>query len=313
MTSICQPLEPEQPARPLPVRELLADFSIEATPKQVASMDGGFDALMPAGSTVYVPFLPGADFAETIEAARRLAASGMRPVPHLAARAVPGREALDRWLARLAEAGADSLLLIAGDLAKPAGPFSDTMQILDTGLLQRHGFRAVGVAGHPEGHPAADDAALAGALAYKQVYARETGTDMWLVTQFAFEVAPVTAWLDGLRDAGIALPVRVGLPGPAKLRTLISFALSCGVATSARALMKRPDIAGKLLGRWHPEELVTGLAGYRRDNPDGPLAGIHVFPFGGVKQSIDWFGALQTGAIVPAGAEAPLPEAAAPA
>jgi methylenetetrahydrofolate reductase (NADPH) len=312
MTTFCQPLDPAPAEVILPVSELLADFSIEATPRQVSKIPS-FAALLPAGTSVYVPFLPGAAFGETIDAARRLMDEAMRPVPHLAARAVPGRAQLDSWLGSLADAGVSSLLLIAGDLAEPAGPFGDTMQILDSGLLERHGFSRVGVAGHPDGHPAADEAALASALAYKQAYATATGAEMWVVTQFAFDAEPIRLWLDSLPGLGVTLPVRVGLPGPAKLRTLISFALSCGVAASARALAKRPDMAGKLLGQWQPDELVTALARHRMERPDGQLAGVHVFPFGGLKTSAAWFGGVRDGAIALPGAGGRLPEAAAPA
>lgn len=279
------------------VRDLVADFSIEATPKHIADR-GGLAGILPAGTHVYVPFLPGADFADTVEACATLRRDGFRPVPHLAARAVAGRDELGDWLERLSAAGADALLLIAGDLVKPRGAFGSTLDVFDTGLLERHGFRSIGVAGHPEGHPVVDEAELTRALAHKAAYARSTGAALQLVTQFVFEAEPVCRWLDRLAEQDFGPPARVGLPGPAKPRTLIAYALQCGVAASARMLRRRPNAAGMLFGRWYPDEILLALADYRAKRPDAPLAGVHAFPFGGLQRSAEWFGALKDGSLV---------------
>ena len=278
------------------VRDLVADFSIEATPKHIADR-GGLAGLLPLGTSVYVPFLPGADFADTVEACATLRRDGLHPVPHLAARAVASRAELADWLERLSAAGADALLLIAGDLAKPRGAFASTLDVFDTGLLERQGFRSIGVAGHPEGHPVVDEAELTRALAHKAAYARETGAKLQLVTQFVFDAEPVCRWLDWLAERDFGMPVRIGLPGPAKPRTLIAYALQCGVAASARMLRRRPNAAGMLFGRWYPDEILLALADYRAKRPDGPLAGVHAFPFGGLQRSAEWFGALADGSL----------------
>lgn len=276
------------------LNSLLADFSIEATPGQVAK-GTEFTSQLASGSQVYVPFLPGAPFQETVDAVRLLARAGMRPVPHLPARAIAGREALRPQLGALRDAGADTLLLIAGDLAEPAGRFTSTLDILETGLLAEYGFDRLGVAGHPEGHPVADARELRRAMATKAAYARETGAQMWLVTQFTFAADPVIAWLDEIEADGINLPVRVGLPGPAKLRTLISFALKSGVAASARMLAKRPDMANMLFKRWYPDEVLDGLVAHKAARPDSLLSGVHVYAFGGLKTSATWFAEKRDG------------------
>jgi methylenetetrahydrofolate reductase (NADPH) len=68
--------------------------------------------------------------------------------------AASGRAALERFLERAAgEAGVARCLLIAGDLATPAGPFADSASIIETGLLEHSGIKVVAIGGHPEGHP----------------------------------------------------------------------------------------------------------------------------------------------------------------
>lgn len=288
----------QQSAVAAELHALASDASIEVTPRSLAGAAPPA-RLQAAGTSVYVPFLPRAHFEDTVAACRRLAREGVRPVPHLAARAVPSRPDLADWLGRLADIGVDSLFLIAGDVRVPHGPFSDTLGILESGQLQRHGFLRVGIAGYPEGHPAIDAAALHQALAQKAKYARDTGTDMWLVTQFAFEAKPVVAWLRAVRDGGIALPVRVGVPAPGKLQTLLGFALQCGVGASAKALIRRPVSGRKLAGRWTPDDLLVDLARHRLADPTIPMVGIHLFPFGGVRQGTEWLGALRERAARP--------------
>ncbi len=287
------------------VCSLADNASVEMTPGSQAYA-GELAHLLGAGTAVYVPYLPRARFEDTISACRHLVGEGLAPVPHVAARAVASRGRLDGWLGELAAAGVDSLFLIAGDTGKPCGPFADTLQILDTGLLQRHGFRKVGMGGFPEGHPHADAAAARRVLALKAAYARETGTDMWLVTQFAFEAEPVANWLRALRDDGFAFPVRIGIPGPTQLRTLLAFALRCGIGASAKALAQGPAMARKLASRWSPDLLVAGLARGWLADPLAPIAGIHVFPFGGIRQSAEWLASLReaaSGMIIATGAD----------
>lgn len=273
------------------LRQLVEGFSIEATPRQLASA-GSLKSLLPPGTGVYVPYLPRASMADTVGACRQLAAAGFRAVPHVTARAASSRAKLDEQLARLEETGAKSLLLIAGDRRRPAGPFKSTLDVLDTGLLQAHGFDEIGVAGHPEGHPSADERILVEALHRKAAYAADTGARMWIVTQFAFSAEPVIDWLERLRQEGIELPVRVGLPGPAKPQTLLRYALQCGVGASSRMLARRPDAVTHLLGRWTPEAMLPPLARYQSERPAAGVAGIHVFPFGGLLKSVDFFSNL---------------------
>jgi methylenetetrahydrofolate reductase (NADPH) len=167
-------------------RSLAMSASIEVTPGSLADA-APLARLLGPGTAVYVPFLPRAHFRDIVSACRLLIEQGLHPVPHLAARAVRSQRQLEDWLGQLASAGVESLFLIAGDTYRPSGPFADTLRILDTGLLQRDGFKRLGIAGYPEGHLRIDTAVLRRALAFKIAYARETGTEMWLVTQFVFE------------------------------------------------------------------------------------------------------------------------------
>jgi len=265
---------------------LLADVSLEATPKQLAGVPD-LAARLPAGTAIYLPALDKVAETARLEAARRLVREGLRPVPHLAARRLAGTGELDDRLAAWRDVGVEELLLIAGDVVRPAGAFTSTLDVLATGLLERHGFKRMGVAGHPEGHAVADRETLAAALRAKAAYAREHDVEMWIVTQFAFEAAPLAAFEAGLRHHGPALPVRAGLPGPATARTLMTYAWQCGVGVSARVLSRRPS-AARLLGRWAPDAVVDALARHRGERPASLVQGLHVYPFGGLAAALDW-------------------------
>lgn len=268
---------------------LLGTLSFEATPKQLGA-NPVFVASVPRGAQVYLPALPSVSESSRVDAARELVGAGLRPVPHLAARRLASRaEASDR-LVRWREAGIDTLLLIAGDPTTPAGPFRHSLDLLATGLLERAGFARVAIAGHPEGHPAADGVTLLAALREKAAYARATGTEMWIVTQFAFDAAPIAAFDARLRAEGLALPIRVGLPGPATPRTLMAYAWQCGVAVSARVLARRPEVA-RLAGRWRPDGLVDALAAHVAADRSSLIEGLHLFPFGGLGAALEWRGA----------------------
>ena len=267
------------------LRDLAVGASVEAMPRQLPS-GGGLGRVLPRGATVYVPFPPKARRSATVAACKQLVEARMQPVPHLPARCLADARQLARWLGDLAEAGVDSLMLVAGD-GVPKGPYADTLDVLDSGLLTDFGFRRLGITAYPEGHPAIADDALGRALHRKAEYAAATNTEMWIVTQFVFSPEPALDLLRRMRDEGPGLPVRIGMPGPTKAHTLLAYAARCGVGTSAKALSARPAIA-RMLGGWSPNAVARALARERFEHPSTPLAGIHLFAFGGLAAAAEW-------------------------
>jgi len=276
-------------ASALPAIGLLADnASLEIAPDQLA----GYSAAslceeLPTGTEVYVPWLPKSQWQETVQACGQLRGIGMVPVPHLAARSVASAVELDERLGALAAAEVDRLLLIAGDQAKPSGPYADALAVLQSGKLLAHGFRRVGVAAHPEGSSHARKSETDAALAGKLKYAAKNDMSMWVVTQFVFAAAPALGFLERLRCEHPTLPVRIGIPGPAKLSTLVAFAARCGVGASLRTLTRRPE-AARLLAQWSPDALLEALAEHPLAGSECASVGIHVFAFGGVGGALRW-------------------------
>ena len=285
-TNIATPIDGVVEAARELEREFARGASVELTPRQVAAVDD-LTSHLPLGTRVYVPSIPGAEWRETTVACERLHEGGMVAVPHLAARSIAHLKELDSRLKGLAEVSVTELMLIAGDRKRPMGTFRDTLDILDSGALVEHGMTGVGIAGYPEGHSVVDHAALAMSLSRKLEYADATGTEMWMVSQFAFRADKVLSWLDMVRRTSESLPVRVGLAGPAQLKTVLAFAARCGVGVSARALARRPG-ALRLLNNWVPDSMLQALARHRVASPESPISGIHLFTFGGLPQTSRW-------------------------
>lgn len=277
------------------IRELLRGYTAETTPGAAAKISD-YRAHLPAGTTVYVTFLPGADFADTVSVCTRLRGEGFEPVPHLAARSLPSERFLDEQLARLAgEAGVTHVLAIGGATASPVGPFSDSMQVMETGLLDRHGIRRIGVAGHPEGSPDIPDRAVTAAIAWKNAFAERTDADLYIVTQFCFEAAPIIDWDRRLRAEGNRLPVRIGIPGLATFKSLLAHAKACGVGPSMAFLSRQARSLRKLLTVSTPDRLVASLADFRAMEPDCAIEGVHMYPLGGLRKTADWCRAVTDG------------------
>ena len=131
---------------------LLSSASVEISSRghQIAELPDHFVA----GTDVTITFLPGDNYRHNVETATALRRAGYNPVPHIAAREMASREALDDFLARAqGEAAVSRILLIAGDVAAAKGPFKSTRDVCASGLIEAHGIASVSVAGHPEGHP----------------------------------------------------------------------------------------------------------------------------------------------------------------
>jgi methylenetetrahydrofolate reductase (NADH) len=278
------------------VRRLMSPFSVEITPREAATLPPPEDVLAP-GTAVYLTFLPNRPWEETVAVARTVADAGMRPVPHLAARAVPDRDALRRMLADLTAAGAEDVLVLAGSLDTPAGEFSESAQILDSGCLEEAGIRRVGVVGHPEGHQDVDDAELFRALLDKCRIARARGFDLHLVTQFAFAPEPIVAWERRIRAAGVDVPVHVGLPGLTSPARLLRFGLRCGVGASIKVLRHQAGGVLKLATSHvhHPDATLVGLAAAVAAEPRSLLRAVHFFPFGALVPTAAWAADIRDG------------------
>lgn len=285
-------LKVEESSMPALMAAFLSRLSIEITPKQVEKI-GLLKERLPQGTCVYVALIDPADIALQVEAVAAIRAAGLEPVPHVPARFVRDRDDLDGRLAAFAErAQVRQALVLGGGAPQPLGIYDAAIQLLETGLFQAHGIAKIGVAGHPEGNPdiikAKGEAALVEALQLKQAYLARHNIAGYIATQFLFEAGPVAYWAKGLRDQGITLPVHVGVPGPATIKTLVKYAAMCGVGNSARFIRKQALNVTKLLTVSSPDGFVENLAKLHFEKPELGIAAPHLYPFGGFDKLLDW-------------------------
>lgn len=283
------------------IAEFLSGFSIEVMPRTAAKVES-FSDILPAGTRVYIAHIEGTPIEDMVATARRIAGEGFPVMPHFPARGIRGRAELTDWVARYrGEAGIKQALLLGGGYDRPVGEFDNSMQLVETGLFD--GFTRLHVAGHPEGNrdidPDGSDRAVMEALRWKQAFSERTDAEMAITTQFCFEAEPVIAWADRLRAEGIRLPIHIGVAGPAKLQTMIKFAMACGVGPSLRVLQRRAADVTKLVLPFTPEAVLRDLAAHKAAHPDLQIEQVHFFPLGGIPQTAafcDEFGNLHAGA-----------------
>ncbi len=267
----------------------------EVTPTQAARLDD-MGGLLPTGTSVNVTFLPGAAFADTVATAKLVKKAGLRPVPHFAARSFASKAQLVEGLDQLqSEVGVDEVLVIAGGLDHPLGPFDNSMQLLETGLFEHYEIRRIGVAGHPEGSPDMSTDAIIEALQWKNAYARANGLEMYVTTQFCFDPAAIIDWAANLKALGNKLPIHIGIPGPANLKTLINYARLCGIGPSLRVLTRQARNITRLMTVSAPVTLVAALARHTAEQPDCGIVKAHVYPLGGVKRMAGWLAEIEAG------------------
>ena len=266
--------------------EMLPSASVEVSSRghQLTELRNNFAP----GRDITITFLPGDNYRRNVDTASALRRAGYNPVPHIAAREMANRDALDDFLARArGEADVTRVLLIAGDVALAKGPFKSSLDVCASGLIETRGILSVSVAGHPEGHPYLSAANAFKTLEAWRDWGRQTKICVDVVTQFCFESAPILGWIAELEARGIGLPVIVGLAGPATPATLTKFALRCGIGNSMRSLRNQIGRFGRLLTDTGPDDVMRGLQSAPKA-ATAPIAGFHLFPFGGLRKAGGW-------------------------
>ena len=219
----------------------------------------------------------------TVDLAVRLAGHGYSVTPHLAARQIRDGAHLADLVARLHEAHVDSAFVIGGDSPEPAGRFTDALALLEALDQVGNPFQRIGIAGYPEGHARIDRGLLEKAFERKAPYATHA------ITQICFDADATVGWARHVKQRGIRLPIRVGLPGVVSRKKLVRISAGLGLGQSARFLLKQQSLFWRffLPGGYHPGRLARRLAPHL-ELPDTHLDGFHFFTFNEVASTETW-------------------------
>jgi methylenetetrahydrofolate reductase (NADPH) len=271
--------------------ELLAGSSLEISPRELHRAQA-VAALLPADTCVYIPSLPGLPLGRTLEAVAAVRAAGLDPVPHVSARRVLDRDAFREFLKQAVSFGVHRVLLIGGDEPRAKGPYNDSLEVLESGVLAESGVREIGVGGYPEGHPRITPSVLHQSLNRKISLAREQKLGLYVVTQFCFSPQRVVDYCAGLARSQPDLPVYVGVAGPTDPLALARYAQRCGVSVSLRALRNLGSGIAKLVTHTDPREHVVAIARYARSREPSNVIGVHLYSFGGAERTAAWMRGL---------------------
>ena len=234
------------------------NFSIEIGP--VTDLES-----LPKLKDVYITLLPGGDFKETADQAKKLVKKGFNPIPHFPARSIENEAQLKEYISRCKDGGTKQVLVIGGS-RKPVGDFDSSIQVLETGYFEN---MKIGIAGHPEGSPDISDSKLEKAMNDKKPYAD------YIVTQWLLDPQPIIDFISKQ-----TVPVHVGITGPLKITSLIKFANIVGAKNSLNFLKSNFSKALDLMKPKDPNDLI-GKVKSQTDN-------FHIYTFGGLKETNKW-------------------------
>lgn len=274
------------PAWANPPLAITEGFSLEMTARDTAALHEAAPRI-PPDTPLSVTFLPGEMQEARVAAAVAVRELGFEPMPHFSARRILSEDDFEGYLRSVVrDAGVTRCFIVAGDPPEPMGPYFDTMALIRTGAFERAGVKAIGIGGHPDGHPVMSKAQCWEVLATKIGEIEARGMAALVVTQFSFDSQACLDWLAELRARGIDTPVRIGIPGPAGIKRLLSFAARCGVGASTAVLRKYGISVANLLGTAGPDRLVDALA--EGLGPQHGKVRLHFYPFGGLARTLEW-------------------------
>tara|TARA_B100000902_G_scaffold62043_1_gene68993 strand:+ start:81 stop:935 length:855 start_codon:yes stop_codon:yes gene_type:complete len=273
-------------------KDFISDYSIEVVPNSAAKIES-FSDLLPQNTRVYIAHLEKEDIRTMVSTAKRLSDEGFTVMPHFPARIIKNQSVLNDWISMYQnEAGVNEALLLAGGSTKPIGELDSSIQLIESGLFDKAGFKRLHIAGHPEGSKDIDPDGgiknVSEALSWKQEFSKRTDASMAIATQFCFDADIVKKWADRIKEDGIDIPIHIGIAGPAKLQTLLKFSVECGIGASMKILTKRAKDITKLLLPYKPTQILNDLAEYKSQDPELNIEQVHFFPIGGIKQTTNW-------------------------
>ena len=273
-------------------KDFISGYSIEVIPRSAAKIES-FAEILPKDTRVYIAHIQNEEIEAMVATAKRLYEEGFNVMPHIPARMIKNQSMLHDWISMYQhEAGVNEALLLAGGSNTPIGDFDSSIQLIESGLFDKAGFKRLHIAGHPEGckdiDPDGGYKNVSAALSWKQEFSKRTDASMAITTQFCFDAEVVKEWAKNIRKSGIDIPIHIGIAGPAKLQTLLKFSLECGVGASMKVLTKRAKDITKLLLPYEPTQIINALAIFKDSYLDFNIEQVHFFPLGGIKRTVDW-------------------------
>ena len=268
------------------------DFTVELNPKVQKKIT---EIHINKKNKIFVTYLPESNEKEIFSAVDFVESKGFTPIVHLPARTMRDINHVEDFLMNIRKLTKSHDILIIGGGGNQVGSIKSSLDILESGLLEKYNFYKIKVAGHPEGSPDIKDDVLKKFLLAKQEIHDSKKLDLEIVTQFFFQSDPFIKWDVFLDSIGVNLPVRVGFPGPATFKTLLNFGLMSGVGNSLNFLKKNSSKIGDLLVKTTNDKLLIELVAAGKSSKSKRPNSFHCYPFGGFEKTCHWLTAIQNG------------------
>ena len=268
------------------------DFTVELNPKVQKKIT---EIHINKKNKIFVTYLPESNEKEIFSAVDFVESKGFTPIVHLPARTMRDINHVEDFLMNIRKLTKSHDILIIGGGGNQVGSIKSSLDILESGLLEKYNFYKIKVAGHPEGSPDIKDDVLKKFLLAKQEIHDSKELDLEIVTQFFFQSDPFIKWDVFLDSIGVNLPVRVGFPGPATFKTLLNFGLMSGVGNSLNFLKKNSSKIGDLLVKTTNDKLLIELVAAGKSSKSKRPNSFHCYPFGGFEKTCHWLTAIQNG------------------
>jgi methylenetetrahydrofolate reductase (NADPH) len=262
---------------------LIEGLTFEVIP--IKSLDTAIKAL-PPGSSVSVTASPAKGLSATQEITENLLAAGHHAIPHISARMVVDKAHTAQLAAWTRSAGVSTMFLVGGDIEEP-GEYFDAVAFLRDLLDTDHGLSTIGVTAYPDSHPLISDEALHEALHAKQALLAEAGVAGYCSTQMCFDADLIVRWLRAEREAGMTLPVHLGLAGVVDRARLLRMGVRLGIGQSLSYLRKNRSAITAMMTKasYDPNDLLKPLSPALSELG---VAGLHVFTFNQVEETATW-------------------------
>jgi methylenetetrahydrofolate reductase (NADPH) len=270
------------------IRALVQDASLEMTGKDVEALREAAPYI-PQGARINVTFLGNEDLQMRVTAAQAVTELGLVPVPHISARRLRSEDELKEFLQALADVDATKYVFaVGGDPSEPMGPYGSSLEMIQSGIFSDFGVQEVSIAGYPEGHPDISDEVLSRELKGKLDELSQQDLAARILTQFGFDTDPIATWLSTMAADNISAPVGIGVPGPAGVKRLLSYARRFGATTSAGIVKKYGFSLTSLMGSAGPDKFIGDLAEVVTAAEYQGDIGVHFYTFGGMTRTAKW-------------------------
>lgn len=262
---------------------IIDSLSFEVIP--LKSLAGAIDAL-PADAAVSVTCSPAKGIGETQRITTELNAEGYQAIPHFSARMVRDKAHTVKLAAWCRELGLKKVFVVGGDAEEP-GHYQGAVEFLADFLETDHGLDTIGVTAYPDGHVVLDDNKLHWALHEKQRMLAEAGVNGYCSTQMCFDPDTIVAWLRAEREAGLTLPVHLGISGVVDKAKLLTMGARLGIGDSVKYLKKNMGAVVKMMTSlsYDPNDLLFPMT---EELVELGVAGLHMFTFNQVAATNEW-------------------------